>query len=149
MAPGPSPFLTLASALVSISLETVIPALRDVGARVVLDLTQTIGAYPIDVSRLAPDFVATAAYKWQFCPYGVAFLYVDEQYFDGVPIEEAWMDRDGAEDFSRLSEFTDNYQSGARRFDVSAKSSFSNIAGALAALINAETGSGVDGVRRS
>ena len=117
-----------------VDLETVIPALRDVGARVVLDLTQTVGAYPIDVSRLAPDFVATAAYKWQFCPYGVAFLYVDEQYFDGVPIEEAWMDRDGAEDFSRLSEFTDHYQSGARRFDMSEKSSFSNIAGALAAL---------------
>lgn len=44
------------------------------------------------------------------------------------------MDRDGAEDFSRLAEFTDVYQPGARRFDVSAKSSFSNIAGALAAL---------------
>jgi len=63
---------------------------------------------------------------------GVAFLYVDEQYFDGVPIEEAWMGRDGAEDFSRLAEFTDVYQAGARRFDAGEKSSFSNIAGALA-----------------
>ena len=117
-----------------VDLERVIPALRDVGARVVLDLTQTIGAYPIDIRRLAPDFVVAAAYKWQFCPYGVAFLYVDDKYFDGVSIEEPWMDRDGAEDFSRLAEFTDRYQSGARRFDVSAKSSFSNIAGALSAM---------------
>jgi selenocysteine lyase/cysteine desulfurase len=117
-----------------VDLEQVIPALRDVGARVILDLTQTIGAYPIDMRRLAPDFVVTAAYKWQFCPYGVAFLYVDDKYFDGVSIEEPWMDRDGAEDFSRLAEFTDRYQSGARRFDVSAKSSFSNIAGALTAM---------------
>lgn len=117
-----------------VDLEVVIPALRDIGARVVLDLTQTIGAYPIDISRLAPDFMVAAGYKWQFCPYGVAFLYVDDRYFDGVPIEEAWMDRDGAEDFSRLAEFTDLYQPGARRFDMSAKSSFSNIAGALAAL---------------
>jgi selenocysteine lyase/cysteine desulfurase len=117
-----------------VDLEAVIPVLRDVGARVVLDLTQTIGAYPINISRLAPDFMVAAGYKWQFCPYGVAFLYVDERYFDGIPIEEAWMDRDGAEDFSRLSEFTDVYQPGARRFDVSEKSSFSNIAGALAAL---------------
>lgn len=117
-----------------VDLETVIPALRDVGARVVLDLTQSIGANPIDISRLAPDFMVAAGYKWQFCPYGVAFLYVDERYFDGVPIEEAWMDRDGAEDFSRLADFTDLYQPGARRFDMSAKSSFSNIAGALAAL---------------
>ena len=117
-----------------VDLETVIPALRDVGAKVVLDLTQTIGACPVDISRLAPDFMATAGYKWQFCPYGVAFLYVDENYFDGVPIEEAWMGRDGAEDFSRLVDFTDQYQPGARRFDAGEKSSFSNVAGALAAL---------------
>jgi selenocysteine lyase/cysteine desulfurase len=117
-----------------VDLEAVIPALRDVGARVVLDLTQSIGAYPIDIARLAPDFMVTAGYKWQFCPYGVGFLYVADRYLEGVPIEEAWMDRDGAEDFSRLAEFTDSYQPGARRFDMSEKSSFSNIAGALAAL---------------
>ena len=117
-----------------VDLDTVIPALRAVGAKVVLDLTQSIGAYPTDIARLAPDFMVTAGYKWQFCPYGVGFLYVDDQYFDGTPIEEAWMDRDGAEDFSRLADFTDSYQPGARRFDMSEKSSFSNIAGALAAL---------------
>ena len=117
-----------------VDLEVVIAALREVGARVVLDLTQTIGGCPVDISLLAPDFMVTAGYKWQFCPYGVAFLYVDEKYFDGVPIEEAWMGRDGAEDFSRLVDFTDQYQPGARRFDAGEKSSFPNIAGALAAL---------------
>ena len=117
-----------------VDLEVVTPALREVGARVVLDLTQTIGGCPIDISVLAPDFMVAAGSKWQFCPYGVAFLYVDEKYFDGVPIEEAWMGRDGAEDFSRLVDFTDQYQPGARRFDAGEKSSFSNIAGALAAL---------------
>ena len=116
-----------------IDLETVIPALREGGIRIVLDLTQTIGGCPVDIAALAPDFMVAAAYKWQFSPYGVSFLYVDDQYFDGVPIEEAWMDRDGAEDFSRLAEFTDSYQPGARRYDMSAKSSFSNIAGASAA----------------
>ena len=40
-----------------VDLEAVIPALRDVGARVVLDLTQTIGACPVDVAGLAPDFM--------------------------------------------------------------------------------------------
>jgi len=117
-----------------VDLETVVPSLRDVGAKVVLDLTQSIGACPFDVRRIAPDFMVAGGYKWQFCPYGVAFLYVDDRYFDGVPIEEPWMGRDRAEDFSRLAEFTDLYQPGARRFDMSAKSSFSNIAGALAAL---------------
>jgi selenocysteine lyase/cysteine desulfurase len=117
----------------SLELERVIPALRDVGARVVLDLTQTIGACPVRIDELAPDFMVAAGYKWQLCPYGVSFLYVAEPFLDGVSIEEPWMARAGAEDFSRLSEFTDEYQAGARRFDMSEKSSFSNISGALAA----------------
>ena len=117
-----------------IDLEVVIPALRAVGARVVLDLTQTLGACPIDIARLKPDFMVAAGYKWQFGPYGVGFLYVEETCLDGVPIEEPWMSREGAEDFSQLANVTDRYQPGARRFDVSAKSSFSNIAGASAAL---------------
>ena len=48
-----------------IDLEAVIPAVRAVGARIVLDLTQTIGATPVDIGRLAPDFMVTAAYKWR------------------------------------------------------------------------------------
>lgn len=118
----------------AVDLDAVIPALRNVGAKVVLDLTQTIGACPVDIRRMAPDFMVAAGYKWQFCPYGVSFLYVDEQYFDGVPIEEAWMSRDGAEDFSRLAEFTDRYQPGARRFDMGEKCGFPNVSGAVAAL---------------
>ncbi len=117
-----------------IDLDVVLPALREVGAKVVLDLTQTIGGCPIDIGELAPDFMATAAYKWQFCPYGIGFLYVADEYLDGMPLEEPWMSRDGAEDFSRLSEFTDKYQPGARRYDMSEKANFSNIAGAVAAL---------------
>lgn len=115
-------------------LGAVVAASRRVGARVVLDLTQTIGACPVNIGKLEPDFMVAAGYKWQFCPYGVAFLYVHDQHLEGVPIEETWQARDGAEDFSRLAEFTDRYQPGARRFDVSEKASFSNIAGAIAAL---------------
>ena len=117
-----------------IDLEKIIPALRAVGARVVLDLTQSVGAYPLDIESLGPDYMVCSGYKWLFCPYGVSFLYVADEHFAGVPIEEAWIDREGADDFSRLSEFTDAYQAGARRFDVSQKSSFSNVAGAVAAL---------------
>ena len=117
-----------------IDIDVVVPALRNIGAKVVMDLTQTLGAFPLDITRTKPDFMVASGYKWQFCPYGVSFLYVDDKYFDGVPIEEAWMSRDGAEDFSRLAEFTDDYKPGARRFEAGEKSSFSNIAGALAAI---------------
>ncbi len=118
----------------TIDLDRICPALRKQGSRIVLDLTQTIGAHPTNISELAPDFMIAAAYKWQFCPYGTSFLYVADKYFDGTPIEEAWLSRDGAEDFSQLANYTDQYQPGARRFDAGERSSFSNISGAIAAL---------------
>jgi selenocysteine lyase/cysteine desulfurase len=118
----------------SIDLDAVCPILRDQGCKIVLDLTQSIGAFPIDIETLAPDFMVAAGYKWLFCPYGTSFLYVADQHFEGIPIEEAWMSRDGAEDFSQLANYTDQYQPGARRFDAGERSSFSNIAGAIAAL---------------
>jgi len=118
----------------SIDLAIVADALRQYGTRIVLDLTQTVGAFPIDISELSPDFMVAAGYKWQFCPYGISFLYVAEHHFDGIPIEEAWLSRDGAEDFSQLASYTEQYQSGARRFDAGERSSFSNVSGAIAAL---------------
>ena len=118
----------------SIDLDAISPALRQHGARIVLDLTQSVGAFPTDIKKLAPDFMVAAGYKWLFCPYGVSFLYVADRHFDGIPIEEAWLSRDGAEDFSQLANYAEHYQPGARRFDAGGRSSFSNIAGALAAL---------------
>ena len=118
----------------SIDLDSVIPALRSHGTQIVLDLTQSVGAFPVDMTELSPDFMVAAGYKWQFCPYGVSFLYVADQHFDGVPIEEAWMSRDGAEDFSQLASYNEHYQSGARRYDAGERSSFSNVAGSVAAL---------------
>ena len=118
----------------SIDLDTVSPALRQHGTQIALDLTQSVGAFPIDIAKLSPDFMVAAAYKWQFCPYGVSFLYAADRHFDGIPIEEAWMSRYGAEDFSQAASYADRYQSGARRFDAGQRSSFSNVAGAIAAL---------------
>ena len=44
------------------------------------------------------------------------------------------MSRFGAEDFSQVASYVDRYQSGARRYDAGQRSSFSNVAGAIAAL---------------
>jgi len=118
----------------SIDLDEVSPLLRQHGTRIVLDLTQSVGAFPIDIGELAPDFMVASGYKWQFCPYGVSFLYVADQHHDGIPIEEAWMNREGAEDFSQLAIYTEQYQDGARRFDAGGRSSFSNVAGAVESL---------------
>jgi selenocysteine lyase/cysteine desulfurase len=100
-----------------VDLVAVGAACRAVGAAFVLDLTQSLGALPFDVPAVQPDFAVAAGYKWQLAPYGTAMFYVSPRWHDGEPIEWNWLNRAGSQDFSRLSEFTNAYQPGARRFD--------------------------------
>ena len=97
---------------------------REVGAALVVDATQSLGAHPLDVSRVRPDFLVTAGYKWLLGPYSMGFMYVDEARRDGTPIEQNWIVREGSEDFARLVDYRDGYASGARRYDVGERSNF-------------------------
>ncbi|MDQ3913179.1 MAG: aminotransferase class V-fold PLP-dependent enzyme [Actinomycetota bacterium] len=107
---------------------------REVGAAFVVDATQSLGVRPLDVSKVRPDFLASAAYKWLLGPYSLGFLYVGENYRSGTPIEYNWISREGSEDFARLIEYTDAYGPGARRYDVGERSNFVLLPMAIAAL---------------
>ena len=117
-----------------IDLEAVGVAARAVGAALVLDLTQSAGALPIDVGRVRPDFLVAASYKWLLGPYATGFLYVAPEHRDGRPLEEGWMGRAGAEDFARLVDYRDGYRPGARRFDMGEAPNFALLPMAAAAL---------------
>jgi selenocysteine lyase/cysteine desulfurase len=97
---------------------------REVGAALVVDAIQSLGAHPFDVSEVRPDFLVVSSYKWLLGPYGLGFMYVGEEYREGTPIEHNWINRHGSEDFSRLVEYEDAFQPGARRFDVGERSNF-------------------------
>ncbi len=97
---------------------------REIGAALVVDVTQSLGAYPLDVKEARPDFLITSSYKWLLGPYGLGFMYVGEAYREGTPIEYNWINRRGSENFSRLVEYEDAFQAGARRFDVGERSNF-------------------------
>jgi selenocysteine lyase/cysteine desulfurase len=97
---------------------------REVGAALVVDAIQSLGAYPFDVEEVRPDFLLTSVYKWLLGPYGVGFMYVGEDYREGTPIEHNWINRRGSEDFSRLVGYQDAFQPGARRYDVGERSNF-------------------------
>ncbi len=117
-----------------LDLDVICDALHGIGARITLDISQTLGACPFDLEATRPDFLVSAGYKWLFCPYGISFLYVADEHFDGVPIEEAWANRTGSDDFARLIDYSDDYQHGARRFDVGERAKFETIPGAIAAI---------------
>ena len=107
---------------------------REVGARLVIDGSQSVGAMPLDVEQLRPDFLVTVGYKWLLGPFSVGYLYVAEEHRHGEPLEENWILRAGSEDFARLIEYRDEYQPGARRFDVGQRTKFELLPMAIAAL---------------
>jgi selenocysteine lyase/cysteine desulfurase len=117
----------------ALDLEAVVPAAREVGAAVTIDASQSLGAMPLDVSRLRPDFLVAAGYKWLLGPVGLGCLYVDERFCDGEPLEENWINRAGSEDFAALIDYTDDYRPGARRFDVGQRTNFGLVPMAIAA----------------
>jgi selenocysteine lyase/cysteine desulfurase len=117
----------------AVDLDTVAPLVRAAGAALVLDASQSIGALPLDLGAIQPDYLVTVGYKWLLGPFGLGYLYVAEQHRDGMPLEDNWINREGSQDFARL-DYQDAYQPGARRFDVGQHSHFETTPMAIAAL---------------
>lgn len=107
---------------------------RSVGAALVLDLTQSLGAMPLDFAAVDPDFAVAACYKWLMGPYGTGMLYVAPRHHGGRPIEHNWINRAGSEDFTRLVDYREDFQPGARRFDMGEKANPPLLMGASAGL---------------
>ena len=107
-----------------IDLELVSASLRKYHAALVVDATQSLGAMPLDINRIQPDFLVAACYKWLLGPYSTGILYVAPKHQNGQPIEPGWANRAGSEDFTALVNYRDEYQAGARRFDIGERSNF-------------------------
>lgn len=99
-------------------------AARGAGAALVVDGIQSVGAHPFDVGVVRPDFLVASSYKWLLGPYGVGFMYVGEEWHEGDPIEHNWINRKGSENFALLIDYQDEFQPGARRYDVGERSNF-------------------------
>jgi len=107
-----------------IDLEKIGERCRSKGAALVIDGIQSLGAMPFSIERVQPDFLVAGTHKWLLGPYSFGFCYVDSKWHDGMGLEENWMNRAESEDFSRLVDYRDNYQKGARRFDMGESSNF-------------------------
>ncbi len=117
-----------------VDLEAVGERCRSIQSTLVVDLTQSIGALPFDVDKIRPDFAIAAGYKWMMGPYSLGFLYAAPVHQDGTPLEQNWIARAGSENFARLIDYRDDYQPGARRFDVGERSNFGLMPASVAAL---------------
>ena len=116
-------------------LEAIGARCRASGIGFVIDVSQSAGAAPIDVSRIQPDFLTSATYKWLMGPYSLGLLYVSKRWQrEGRPIEHNWADRKGAADFARLVDYQDEFEPGAVRFDVGERANFALVPAAEAGI---------------
>jgi len=100
---------------------------REVGAKLIVDGSQSVGALPVDVEQLGIDALICAGYKWLMGPYSTALSFIHEDFNEGIPLEESWMSRPSAERFERLTDYREGYRPGAVKFDMGQSSNFISI----------------------
>jgi len=69
-------------------LEQIGSRCRDVGAALIVDGTQSVGALPIDFRAIRPDVLICAGYKWLLGPYSIGLAYYGPRFAAGIPLEE-------------------------------------------------------------
>jgi len=97
---------------------------KAVGALLILDGTQSIGALPFSVRELEPDALICGGYKWLMGPYSLGVAYFSDYFNQGEPLEDNWINRMHSEDFSTLTQYQDAYQPKAGRYSVGEGSNF-------------------------
>jgi selenocysteine lyase/cysteine desulfurase len=105
-------------------LKSVRDRTNDVGAALIIDGTQSVGALPFDVAEIRPDALVCGGYKWLMGAYGLGLAYFGERFDNGKPIEENWINRLGSEKFENLTNFQTAYKPSANRYCMGENSQF-------------------------
>jgi selenocysteine lyase/cysteine desulfurase len=101
-------------------------ACRDAGALLALDLSQCVGAMPVDLAALGADFAVAAGYKWLLSPYGTGFFWIREELIERLrPAPFYWTALPGASHFNSLTSGPYRPAPGARRWDAPETASIS------------------------
>lgn len=109
---------------VRFDLEAIGKKCREVNAHFIVDGTQSVGAMSMDVQRFHIDALICASYKWLFGSYSLGLAYYGDRLKAGVPLEESWMNRTNARDFTRLTQYGSEYEPAAGRYNVGESSNF-------------------------
>ncbi|MEP1227860.1 aminotransferase class V-fold PLP-dependent enzyme [Ekhidna sp.] len=105
-------------------LELIRKKLDEYGGLLAVDGTQSIGALPFSISKIRPDALICAGYKWLMGPYSIGMAYYGPAFDKGTPIEENWINRSNSDDFTQLVNYQPNYRDQAIRYEVGEHSNF-------------------------
>ena len=96
------------------------------GTLLVLDVSQSCGAIPMDVSSLGADFIVCAGYKYLLSPWGTGFLWAKPENADLLrPGPYNWLSQD-VESFARLNYVDPRPARTLSRWDAAEASSIYN-----------------------
>ncbi len=96
----------------------------EVGAYLVIDGTQSVGALPFSVKEIRPDALICGGYKWLMGAYGLGAAYFGSRFDHGQPLDNNWMNHENSEDFKNLVNYNQNLKEKAVRYDVGESSNF-------------------------
>ena len=109
---------------VKFDLETISKRCKEVGALLIIDGTQSVGALDFNVEKIQPDALICAGYKWLLGPYSIGLAYLGKFFDEGVPVEESWMHRAESDNFAQLIRYERAYRPKAQRYNMGEHSNF-------------------------
>lgn len=119
------------------------------GALLLLDVSQSCGAMPMDAAELGADFMTCAGYKWLLGPFGTGFFWVKSELLRKVrPAPFYWMAVEGSDNFAALNDSQPRPAASAKRWDAPEWASFFNFnLASLAASVDFVVEAGPETVR--
>ena len=97
------------------------------GALLLLDVSQSCGAIPMNVRELGADFIVCAGYKWLFGPFGTGFFWIKHELLSRVlPAPFYWMAVAGSDNFAKLDFANPQPEDSAKRWDAPEWASYFN-----------------------
>jgi selenocysteine lyase/cysteine desulfurase len=98
------------------------------GALLLLDVSQSCGAVPMDVTQMGVDFLVCAGYKWLLGPFGTGFFWAKHEHIAKMrPGPFYWMAAEGVENFADLATAPPRPANAARRWDAAETANYYNL----------------------
>lgn len=102
----------------ALDLDRITAALQARGIALVLDLSQSAGALPVDIARWQPAFAVTVGHKWALGAYGLAYLWCAPPWrAQGGSLDGSWLAREARSTWRFDAAIPSTYRPGARRYD--------------------------------
>jgi len=99
------------------------------GTLLLLDVSQSCGAVPMDLTQMDADFLVCAGYKWLLGPFGTGFFWAKHKHIAKMrPGPFYWMAAEGVNNFADLATAPPRPANAARRWDAAETANYYNLA---------------------